>query len=65
MEAFSSTHISHKIVFKAHMALHIIEKNKRKVCGTLLDGKKIKRRLAEHFQMVKKQIEGLRHTSRW
>jgi len=28
---------------------HIIEKNKLKACGTLLDGKKVKRRLAEHF----------------
>jgi len=46
------------------MALHIIEKNKLKACGTLLDGKKAKRRLAAHFQMVKKQKEGSRHTSR-
>jgi len=31
------------------MALQIIEKNKKKACGTLLDGKKTKRRLAAHF----------------
>jgi len=41
------------------------QKNKKKACGTLLDGKKSKRRLAAHFQMVKNQKEGLRHTSRW
>jgi len=39
----------HKIIFKALMALHIIEKSKWKARGTLLDGKKTKRRLAEHF----------------